>query len=77
MSLLIELLRDGPLALETVRRIVVAAAARGLPVVGIGGITLDRAASVIAAGASSVAVISDLMSQSPEARARAFVRALA
>src|SRR5262245_12906481 len=33
----------------------------GLPVVAIGGITLDRAASVWAAGASSVAVISDLL----------------
>ena len=35
------------------------AAAR--PVVAIGGITLDNAASVIAAGAASVAVISDLL----------------
>jgi thiamine-phosphate pyrophosphorylase len=34
---------------------------KGLPVVAIGGITLDRAASVWAAGASSVAVISDLL----------------
>ena len=41
-----------------------AAGARDLPVVAIGGITLDRAAAVIAAGASSVAVISDLMTGS-------------
>ncbi len=32
-----------------------------LPIVAIGGITLERAASVIAAGAASVAVISDLL----------------
>ena len=32
------------------------------PIVAIGGITLERAASVIDAGASSVAVISDLLS---------------
>ena len=66
-----------PVGVETVRRIGVAAAARGLPVVAIGGITLDRAASVIAAGASSVAVISGLMSGSPEAQARAFIQAVA
>jgi len=63
--------------LETVQRVSAAAAARELPVVAIGGITLERAPSVIAAGASSVAVISDLLSGSPEARARAFVHALA
>ena len=32
-----------------------------LPVVGIGGITLERAPAVIRAGASAVAVISDLL----------------
>ncbi len=34
---------------------------RGLGVVAIGGITLERAADVIAAGATSVAIISDLL----------------
>lgn len=52
------------------------AAAHGLATVAIGGITVDNAASVIAAGASSVAVISDLMSGDPEARCRAFLRTL-
>jgi len=66
-----------PVGLETVRRVAASAGARGLPVVAIGGITLDLAPSVIAAGASSVAVISDLMSPSPESRARAFLHALA
>jgi len=51
------------------------AAARGLgvPLVAIGGITLDNAAEVIRAGADSVAVISDLF-DAPDigARARAF-----
>jgi len=50
---------------------------RGLPVVAIGGITLATAAAVIEAGASSVAVISDLLGGDPAARAREFVRALA
>ena len=44
-------------------------APRGLPVVAIGGITLERAADVIRAGASSVAVISDLLATGdPRAR---------
>jgi len=48
-----------------------------LPVVAIGGITLERAPEVIAAGAAAVAVISDLVAGGdPEARARAFVAAL-
>ncbi len=46
------------------------------PVVAIGGITLDRAPDVIAAGASSVAVISDLMGGDPEERVRHFIRKL-
>ena len=44
------------------------------PVVAIGGITLERAASVIEAGAASVAVISDLYSAGDIAeRAAAFI----
>jgi thiamine-phosphate pyrophosphorylase len=47
-----------------------------LPLVAIGGITLERAPEVLAAGAASVAVISDLLVGTPESRARAFVTAL-
>lgn len=44
------------------------------PIVAIGGITLDRAASVIEAGASSVAVISDLLATGdPAARVREYL----
>ena len=53
------------------------AAHRGKPVVAIGGITLDQAAAVVAAGASAVAVISDiLVGRDPEARVRAFLERL-
>jgi thiamine-phosphate pyrophosphorylase len=49
----------------------------GRPLVAIGGITLERAPEVVAAGAQSVAVISDLLSTgNPEARVRAFLQAL-
>jgi thiamine-phosphate pyrophosphorylase len=54
------------------------AARRGKPVVGIGGITLDRVPELIAAGADGLAVISDLLATGdPEGRVRAYVRALA
>jgi thiamine-phosphate pyrophosphorylase len=53
-----------------------AARATGKPVVAIGGITLDCAQDVIAAGASSVAVISDLLTGDPEDRVRQFIRSL-
>jgi len=53
------------------------AAGRGKPVVAIGGITLTRAPEVIAAGASSLAVITDLLcSGDPESRVRDYLRAL-
>lgn len=66
-----------PVGLELVRSARGAAAHRGVPVVAIGGITLDRAAEVIEAGAASVAVISDLFSGGdPEARTRTFVERL-
>jgi thiamine-phosphate pyrophosphorylase len=46
--------------------------------VAIGGITLERAPDVMAAGAWSVAVISDLLSAGdPAARVRAFLDRLA
>lgn len=61
--------------LERVRQAVHIAG--GLPVVAIGGITLETAPQVIAAGASSVAVIGDLLSGGdPVARVAAFCRVL-
>ena len=46
-------------------------------IVGIGGITLDRASSVIEAGANAVAVISDLLTHGdPERRTRAYLERL-
>jgi thiamine-phosphate pyrophosphorylase len=49
-----------------------------LPVVAIGGITLERAAEVRAAGAASVAIISDLfVGGDPAARIRALLERLA
>jgi thiamine-phosphate pyrophosphorylase len=47
------------------------------PIVAIGGITLETAASVVAAGATSVAVISDLLaSGDPLSRVREYLRIL-
>jgi thiamine-phosphate pyrophosphorylase len=63
--------------LERVRDAAKKAHARGLPVVAIGGITLERAADVIGAGAASVAVIGDLFTGgNPELRVREYVRRL-
>ena len=64
------------IGLETVSRAAQAASQKGLPTVAIGGITLENAASVIEAGAGSVAVISDLLKGDPEARVRALLRML-
>ena len=51
--------------------------ARDRPVVAIGGITLDTAPSVLAAGAACVAVISDLLTGGdPESRVRLYQRTL-
>lgn len=64
-----------PVGLDAVR----AAAARrpARPVVAIGGITLERAPAVVAAGAAAVAVIGDLFAGAdPAARVRAYVDAL-
>ena len=47
------------------------------PIVAIGGITLDRAADMLAAGADSVAVISGILkAKAPAAAAREFIRRL-
>jgi thiamine-phosphate pyrophosphorylase len=60
---------DEAVGLEGIRRAARLAGPRQLPIVAIGGITLATAPDVIAAGASSVAVISDLLG--PEWRTRA------
>jgi len=63
--------------LEGVRAAATRTAARGLPLVAIGGITLDRARSVRASGAQSIAVISDLLATGdPAGRVQQFLRAL-
>jgi thiamine-phosphate pyrophosphorylase len=59
--------------LELVRR--AARASAGRPIVAIGGITIATAVSVIEAGATSVAVIGDLMPD-PESRVAEYVRRL-
>jgi thiamine-phosphate pyrophosphorylase len=47
------------------------------PIVAIGGITLERAAEVIAAGADSVAVISDILSaKNPVERVKQYLKIL-
>lgn len=51
-------------------------AGRDLPLVGIGGITLERAAAVHAAGADIVSVVSDVLQHAdPEGRAAAWLAA--
>ena len=63
--------------LSLVRDAATRADAAGLPLVAIGGITLDRARAVIYAGAASVAVIGDLLqSGDPARRVQDFLRAL-
>ncbi len=65
-----------PIGLELVSD--AARVSRGLPVVAIGGITLETAPAVIEAGASSIAVIADLLvTGNPAGRVRAFLDALA
>ena len=60
--------------LDLVREASVMAGSRQLPVVAIGGITLERAADVIEGGATTVGVITDLLvDNAPEARVRAFI----
>jgi thiamine-phosphate pyrophosphorylase len=59
-------------------RFAVDATGGAVPIVAIGGITLDRAADVLAAGAASVAVIGDLFAtRDPEGRTRQYVDRLA
>jgi thiamine-phosphate pyrophosphorylase len=57
---------------------IVGEAGGATPIVAIGGITLERAADVVRSGATSVAVISDLLSTGdPAARVRDYLDALA
>jgi thiamine-phosphate pyrophosphorylase len=68
------------LGLDALRDATVVTAAAGLPLVAIGGLTLDRAGEVREAGADSLAVITDLL-QAPdlagvETRARAWLSRL-
>src|SRR5262245_47298224 len=67
---------DPVIGIEGVRRAAARANGPGLPLVAIGGITLDRAADVLSAGATAVAVISDLVTPNPGGRAREFLAAL-
>ncbi len=67
---------DPVVGLDGVRRARDIVASSGRPLVAIGGITLERARSVIDAGADSIAVIADLVAGEPGARARAFLRAV-
>jgi thiamine-phosphate pyrophosphorylase len=62
-----------PRGLELIRE----ASGRGKPIVAIGGITIETAPQVISAGASAVAVISDLLVVDPEDRVRRYLRILA
>jgi thiamine-phosphate pyrophosphorylase len=50
--------------------------AGSIPIVAIGGVTLENARTAIDAGASSVAVISDLLVGDPAERVKAFLRIL-
>ena len=61
---------------EAVRLAASRGGAVGLPVVAIGGITIDTAPQVIAAGAASVAVITDLVTADPESRVREYLAVL-
>lgn len=65
------------IGLELVRAAATRAHRAERPLVAIGGITVDRAAGVIKAGAASVAVISDLLATGdPEARVREYLARL-
>ncbi len=65
-----------PVGLSLIRE--AAARAGPVPVVAIGGVTLERAPEALAAGAASVAVIGDLLAAGdPAARVRAWIDRLA
>ena len=63
-----------PIGVQSVRTAAATCGAQDVPLVAIGGITRDRAREVLAAGARSVAVISDLFAGGdPAARVREFL----
>jgi thiamine-phosphate pyrophosphorylase len=65
------------LGLSPVRDAATRATRCGLPLVAIGGITLDRAEAVLEQGAAAVAVIGDiLVTSDPEGRVRAYLSRL-
>lgn len=65
----LKVMKWAPQGLDRIRRF--KALIGGLPLVAIGGITPERAQGVVAAGAQSVAVITDLVTAAdPEARVR-------
>ena len=64
---------DPVVGLEGVERSARRARQAGLPLVAIGGITLETAPAVLKAGADAVAVISDLLVGDPGARARVWL----
>jgi thiamine-phosphate pyrophosphorylase len=65
---------DAAVGLDLVRY--AARAAGGRPVVAIGGITVETAPQVVAAGAAAVAVITDLFAEPVETRVARYLRAL-
>jgi thiamine-phosphate pyrophosphorylase len=67
---------DPVVGLEGVRMAAEAVGPSGRPIVAIGGIRLEHARDVLAAGASSIAVISDLLQGDPGARAREWIETL-
>lgn len=65
------------IGLDTVRKAATTIASRNIPLVAIGGITLDHARDVIEAGARSVAVITDLVAtRDPAARVHEYLQLL-
>lgn len=66
-----------PVGLALVAEVSALAARQGVPVVAIGGITLDTAPEVLQAGATAVCVISDLLAGDPGRRVRDYLTALA
>jgi thiamine-phosphate pyrophosphorylase len=66
----------GSRGLDRVRRAAARTREHKLPLVAIGGVTLEAAPDVIRAGASSVAVIGDLMVGDPATRVREYLKRL-
>ena len=67
---------DPVVGIDGVRQAAERARLAGLPVAAIGGVTLERAAAVLDAGAAAVAVLSDLLAEPLDDRVRAYLRAL-